>query len=114
MFVKTQFETIVNLTEFEKIKIEWSETQPSGNIFHTISAMSEEYSYRPMMGAESIEISSEVPMRTYKSETLAQFPKDMTEEAKKAFNDLFKKLRSGASAFDISRYAFGDSTGETE
>ena len=113
MFVKTQFETIVNLTEFEKIKIEWSERQPSGNIFHTISAMSEEYSYRPRVGG-SVDISDEAPMRTYKSETLAQFPKDMTEEAKKAFNDLFKKLRSGASAFDISRYAFGDSTGETE
>ena len=107
MFVKTQFETIVNLTEFERIKIEWSEKQPSSNIFHTISAMSEEYSYRPMVG-ESIEKSAEVPIRTYKSETLAQFPEGMKGQAERAFNDLFRELHNGTSAFDISQYVNGD------
>ena len=105
MFVKTQFETIVNLTEFEKVKIEWSERQSSGNIFHTISAVSEEYSYRPMIGAESIEVSAEVPMRTYKSETLAQFPESMTEKAKDAYNSLFAALFQGKTAFDMTDYA---------
>ena len=103
MFVKTQFETIVNLTEFEKIKIEWSERQSSGNIFHTISAVSEEYSYRPMVG-ESIEISAEVPMRTYKSETLAQFPESRGEKAQDAYNSLFVALFQGKTAFDMTNY----------
>ena len=107
MFVKTQFETIVNLTEFEKIKIEWSERQSSGSIFHTISAISEEYSYRPKVGG-SVDVSDEVPLRTYKSVALAQFPESMTGQAKRAFNDLFLKLDSGASAFDISQYVNGD------
>ena len=108
MFVKTQFETIVNLTEFEKIKIEWSERQPSGNIFHTISAISEEYSYTGMMGTKIDEVAAEPPIRTYKSVTLAQFPEGMTGQAKRAFNDLFLELHNGASAFDLSQYVNGD------
>ena len=107
MFVKTQFETIINLTEFEKIKIEWSERQPSGSIFHTISAISEEYSYRPKVGG-SVDIADEVPLRTHKSETLAQFRENMTEQAERAFNDLFLELHKGTSAFDLSKYINGE------
>ena len=103
MFVKTQFETIINLAEFQKIKIEWSERQSSGSVFHTISAVSEEYSYKPQMGG-SVEVAGEIPTRTYKSETLAEFPKDMTEKAKEAYNSVFSALLQGETAFDMTDY----------
>ena len=103
MFVKTQFDKIVNLAEFEKIKMEWSVKQDSGNTLHIISAVSEEYSYRPRMGG-SVEETDEVPMRTYKSETLAQFRKDMTEKAEEAYNELFTALFQGQTAFDMTDY----------
>ena len=103
MFVKTQFDTIVNLTEFQKIKIEWHVKQPSGNVFHTISAVSEEYSYHPKVGG-SLDETDEVPLRTYKSETLAQFPEDKTEKAQEAYRDLFSGLLNGETAFDMTNY----------
>ena len=105
MFVKTQFDTIVNLAEFQKIKIEWSEIQSSGNVFHTISAVSEEYSYRPRMGG-SVDETDEVPVRTYKSETLAQFPEDKKEKAQEAYQNLFSDLLNGETAFDMANYLF--------
>ena len=91
MFVRTQFETIVNLAEFQKIKIEWHAKQDSGNAFHIISAVSEEYSYRPKVGG-SVDIADEVPVRTYKSETLAQFPEDMGKQVEFVCNDMFNAL----------------------
>lgn len=104
MFVRTQFDTIVNLSEFQKIKIEWHVKQPSGNVFHTISAVSEEYSYHPKVGG-SIDETDEVPLRTYKSETLAQFREDMKEKAEETYNDLFTALLNGEAAFDLKTFS---------
>ena len=101
MFVKTQFDTIVNLAEFDKVKIEWHEEQSSGNVLHVISAVSEEYSYRPRMGG-SVDIADEVPVRTYKSETLAQFSQDEADQAADAYLDLFTALLQGKTAFDMT------------
>ena len=103
MFVRTQFETIVNLTEFDKIKIEWYKRQESGSVFHTISVVSEEYSQR-LTPERHIEVSSEGPMRTYKSETLAQFRQEMKGEAQAAYQDLYNALKSGNTTFDIGQY----------
>ena len=101
MFVKTQFDTIVNLADFDKIKIEWSVKQDSGNVFHVISVVSDEYSYKPMVGG-SIDTASEVPVVTRKSETLAQFQQDMAEQAKNAYIGLFEALLQGKTAFDMT------------
>ena len=103
MFVRTQFETIVNLAEFQEIKIEWHVKQSSGSVFHTISAVSDEYSYRPEVGG-SVDKMAEVPVRTYKSATLANFPEDMKDEAKFAYQDLFTALLNGETAFDMTSY----------
>ena len=103
MFVKTQFETIVNLTEFEKVKIEWYKKQNTGNVFHTISAVSEEYSYRPKVGV-SVDIADDVPVRTYKNTTIAQFPENMQEKAQTAYDSLFNALFQGKTAFDMTDY----------
>lgn len=103
MFVRTQFDTIVNLAEFQKVRIGWSEKQSSGSVFHVISAVSEEYSYRPRMGG-SVDQMDEIPVRTYKSETLAQFPEDQNKEAERAYNDLFVGLREGKTVFDMTVY----------
>ena len=96
MYVRTQFDTIVNLAEFGKIKIEWHERQSSGSVFHVISAVSEEKS-RPIAVAGT-------SMLTSKSETLAQFPEDMAEKAKDAYLSLFEALNKGRTAFDIKHY----------
>ena len=103
MFVKTQFNTIVNLAEFDKIEIELDVKQDSGDICHIISAVSEEYSYRPRIGG-SVDIADEVPVRTYKSERLAQFSKDLKDLAEKRYDELFDALSQGKTVFDINPF----------
>lgn len=96
MFVKTQFETIINLAEFEKIKIEWHVRQDSGNVFHIISAGS-----REIMNPTGV---NESPTSVSKSETLAQFSEDKKEKAKNAYDELFTALLQGDTAFDMTDY----------
>ena len=97
MFVKTQFDTIINLAEFEKIKIEWSVKSPnSENVYHIIYAVSEKRS-------DPIGVSG-TSTRTSKSETLAQFPQSMEEQAKNAYEYLFTALFQGKTAFDMTDY----------
>ena len=103
MFVRTQFDSIINLADFDKIKIEWHKKQSSGSVFHVISAESLEYAYKPKVG-ESIDLASEVPVLTRKSETLANFPENMQEQAKRAYHDLFTALIQGKTAFDLENY----------
>lgn len=103
MFVKTQFGTIVNLAKFDKIKIEWSVKQDSETTVHIISAVSDEYSCHSRVG-DNVEEIKEVPVRTYKSETLAQFPQDMAEQANFACHDLFNALLNRKSVFDMTGY----------
>ena len=82
MFVKTQFDTIINLAEFEKIKVEWSVKSPnSKNVHNTISAVSEG-----------------------KCEILAQFKENMADETGNAYQDLFSALLAGDTAFDMTHY----------
>ena len=84
MYVKTQFNTIVNLAKFEKIKIRWSvKARDSNKVYHMIYAVSEE---------------------TSKSETLAQFRQNMEEQAKNAYEYLFTALFQGKTAFDMTHY----------
>lgn len=89
MFVKTQFNTIVNLAEFEKIKIEWDVLLPSESVHHVISAESQEI----VVDGNPVQIS--------KFERLAEFPRDMVDQAQKAYDDLFAALLNGDTAFDI-------------
>ena len=82
MFVKTQFEAIINLAHFERIDIEWSvKYEVSQNVHHLILAKSEHR----------------------ENETLAQFPSDRSDEVKQAFEDLFQDLLNGETAFDMSQ-----------
>ena len=106
MFVKTQFNTIVNLAEFDKIEIELDVKQDSGDICHIISAVSEEYSYKPKVG-ESIESMSEVPVVTRKSERLAQFSENLKDLAEKRYDELFDALSQGKTVFDINPFYRG-------
>ena len=93
MFVKTQYETIINLAKFSKIYIELSKRSPVGNFSHIITAVS---STRTDAGIDKIT----------QSETLAEFPQDMQEEAKNAYDELFTALLQGEVAFDMKRFVF--------
>lgn len=100
MFVKTQFETMVNVAEFDKIKIEWNvKSGNSQNVYHIISAVSEKRTNTIAVSGTST--------RTSNSETLAQFPEDMKDQAQRAYNDLFTALYDGIGAFDIAFYYTG-------
>ena len=93
MFVRTQFDTIVNLSEFQKIKIEWSVKQDTGNVFHVILAES---------NTNTVERQSGTSTQTSKSATLAQFPQDEADQAGNAYLDLFNALLAGETAFDMT------------
>ena len=82
MFVKTQFETIINLTYFERINLKWNVKfeEPIGDN-HVILAESEHR----------------------EDETLARFPSDRSDEVMPAFEDLFQALLNGETAFDMSQ-----------
>ena len=101
MFVKTQFDTIVNLSEFGRVKLQLNVKQDSGDILHIISAVSEEYSYKPKIGV-SIDIADDAPTRTVKVVRLAEFPENSKELAEGKYNGLFSALSQGKTVFDIS------------
>lgn len=96
MFVKTQFETIVNLADFGKIKIEWNQKQETGGVFHVISAASEGW-----INPTSLD---ESPKRVSKRETLAQFPENKSDRAGDAYIDLFIALEEKRNTFDMTEY----------
>ena len=97
MFVKTQFDTIVNLAEFDKIKVEWSVKQDSGSVLHVISAESEE-----VIKPEGV---NEHPKHVVKSATLAQFREDMQNQAEFMYTALFNALSDKENvAFDMTDY----------
>ena len=48
---------------------------------------------------------SEVPIRTYKSERLAQFREDMEEQAKYVYIALFDALRQKETVFDMKDFS---------
>ena len=110
MYVKTQFETIINLTEFQRIKFERHDKQRSGTVFHTISAVSEESSRTLAVPRSST--------TTSKFATLAAFPENMKVEAELAYNALFSALANGKPAFDMTGFfptaPHADSTEDTE
>ena len=111
MYVKTQFETMINLTKFQRIKFESYDKQPSGTVFHTISAVSEERSDPIAVPGTST--------KTSKFATLAAFPEDMKREAEWAYNSLFTALSEGKPTFDMTEYfpsapSHADSTEDTE
>ena len=96
MYVKTQFEKIINLTNFDEIKFEGHKKQHSGTVVHRIYAVSE---------AKSSPIAvSGTSTKTSKSAILAEFPEDMAEEAKEAYNSLFIAIFAGNIAFDLTDY----------
>lgn len=94
MFVRTQFDTIVNLAEFDKVKIEWSVRESSGSVFHKISAVS--YQTIDSTGID------EPRKQVSKYEPLAQFSENMDEEAKNAYDELFTVLLNKETAFDMT------------
>ena len=99
MFVKTQFETIVNLAYYSKVYIDYAVKSPnSDNIYHEISATLEDND-------------DDGSIKNIRKKTLALIPADKLhlpnsgELAKTAFNDLFKAIQDNSkSAFDISGY----------
>lgn len=99
MHVKTQFDTIINLTEFQKIKKKMYDKQPSGTVFHTISAVSEERSKMESPHPQDAYVTS-----ISSSATLAAFPEDMKEEIEWAYQRLFTALADGEPAFDMTLY----------
>lgn len=94
MFVMTEFNTIVNLAEFDKIKIEFDVEQDSGDVLHIISAVSEE-----MIKPTGV---NEYPKHVLKSKTLLQGSKDAKALVERAYNRLFCALEQGKIAFHIT------------
>lgn len=87
MLVKTHFNTIVNIAEFDKIEIRYNvKSQKTDNVYHIIEAVSES--------------------ATTKIKPLAQFySADMQDKAQKAYDDLFSALLSKETAFDMTQYS---------
>lgn len=102
MFVKTQFETMVNLANFSKINIDWHWIDKnSGNVYHKISAAIDQQS-EPIMDLTG---KPEYKTTVYSTvTTLALFPENETDQARRAYDDLFSALINGDAAFDISKY----------
>lgn len=94
MFVRTQFDTIVNLAEFDKVKIEWSVKQSSGSVFHVISAVSDQ-----TIASRGVD---DPRKQVSKYAKLAEFSENMDDEAQDAYDDLFTALLNKETAFDIS------------
>ena len=97
MFVKTQFETIVNLAHYSKIYIDYFVKSPnSNNVYHEISV--------------SLEDNIDGHIKNVREKTLALIPANRQELpnsgdiAKKAFDELFEAILNNESAFDISIY----------
>lgn len=97
VFVKTQFETIVNLAYYTKIHIDYYVKSPnSDNVYHEIFV--------------TLEDNENGGIKDVRKNTLALIPADRKEFpnsgdiAKKAFNDLFEAMLNNKSAFDISIY----------
>ena len=94
MFVKTQFNTIVNLAHYSKIYIDYSVKSPnSDNVYHEISV--------------SLEDNVDGHMKNVREKTLALIPEKLPNSgdfAKAAFDDLFEAILNNEAAFDISNY----------
>ena len=102
MYVKTQFETMVNLANFSKINLDWHwKDKNSGNVYHKISAAVDQQS-EPIMDLTG---KPEYKTTVYSTvTTLALFPQDKQDQAQSAYDDLFDALLNGEKAFDISMY----------
>lgn len=105
MFVKTQFETMVNLAIYSKINLQWYWIDKnSGNVYHKISADIDQQS-EPVMDLTGKPEYKTTVFSTVT--TLALIPKDKEKQARKAYDDLFSALLNGDTAFDISEYYKG-------
>ena len=102
MFVKTQFETMVNLAIYSKINLQWHwKDKNSNNVYHKISAEIEQQS-DPIMDLTG---KPEYKTTVYSTvTTLALFPEDKNDQAHKAYDDLFNALINGDTAFDMTVY----------
>ena len=95
MFVRTQFNTIVNLAKFQQITMEVGEVDDY--IFYKIYAESKE-TIRENAG--SLTTVSNSLTTVSKSVKLAQIRSDK-EKAQKIYNQLFDALSQGCPTFDI-------------
>lgn len=102
MYVKTQFENMVNLANFSKINLDWHwQDKNSGNVYHKISAVVDQQS-EPIMDLTG---KPEYKSTVYSTvTTLALFPQNKQDQAKSAYDDLFEALLNGDKAFDMSKY----------
>lgn len=98
MFVKTQFDTIVDVSKYDKIQIERHVKDEHSILHHVISAVSEKYH----LSSESV---NGEPVITSKSATIAQFQESMEDRAQRAYDMLFQTLALGNTAFDMTQYA---------
>lgn len=83
MFVKTQFEKVVNVAQFDTIEIQWYK-QESENLYHRIVAVSGQ--------------------NDTKSEVLAEFSKDESDRTtvENVYDRLWDALLGGKHGFDIT------------
>ncbi|MDE0086705.1 MAG: hypothetical protein OXU23_13385 [Candidatus Poribacteria bacterium] len=98
MFVKTQFDTIVDVSKYDKIIIERHAKDDNNILHHVISAVSEKYHI-------SSETTNGEPVITSKSATIAQFQESQEDRAQRAYDMLFQALLLGNTAFDMTQYA---------
>ena len=95
MFVKTQFETMVNVTHYSKITIKWDvKLTDSSDTFHEIVAFSDFLSERGLPNTQARAL-------------LAEFPEDKKDQAQQAYDDLYNALFQEKEAFDMTQYTSG-------
>ena len=99
MFVKTEFNTIVNLAKFDKVKLELDVKQDSGDVLHIISAVSEEKIMPTGV--------NEHPKHVLKSEKLAEYKKDWKDLAEKGYDNLYNALSQGKTVFHLAPFYRG-------
>ncbi|MDE0313834.1 MAG: hypothetical protein OXM61_02950 [Candidatus Poribacteria bacterium] len=78
MFVKTQFDTIVDVSKYDNITIERHARDENHILHHVISAVSEKYHI-------SSENTNGKPVVTSKSVMIAQFQESMESRAQRAY-----------------------------
>lgn len=90
MFVKTQYETVVNLTHYSVIKIDYSQLI-HGSPYHQIWVETADGKNKVILAHWKVDINN--PTRDIK-----------TVHATKSFDAIFEKLSGGETTFDLKAY----------
>lgn len=90
MFVKTQYEQIVNLTHYSTIKIDFALLM-YGHYYHRIWAETTDGKYQRVLAEWKVPINNQTMGSTARNAT-------------RAFDAIFKNLFDGESAFDLKAF----------